>query len=556
MPAPAPPPPAPAPTQEDRIASFVQGVEHRVLQTTRCVAGALAGEMAGVALGSLLFTPIGVGLHQLAWMWGAMALMGAGGAAIGAWMQHKTTPAPSAAKDAALSAAGAIQALPHFAYPDIVAATPAEKAAVIDALDRLPLSDVTSVSTFTVYDGLNQANHMNIAGVTPPLGSQTRIILDRESINDSWFSRELVTHEVGHSHDYSGWFTSWHHPFVFGHAPFVSDYARTNHLEDFAETHTWYHLRPDELRAQFPEKYHLMDASEHRDGMQMLLDRPAIREAGKTVANTLGMVPYLRMGIDLAGAMLGPLRIARGCGLMEQGQSAAGKTNLASGLLLAIPGCAPLSLVPAFAGIAMQGMSPKAADKMATGMLTAACGPVGMIAMATGNELRRTGIDPHHTVPGGPQTQDTAPAALHAVLATVGGSAVGSLIGMLLGGPTAAGAGMSWGRWIGAATGAAAYTAIHMARQARHRAAPSPLDLTREDKKLLTGVIGGAAVAGIGGAIGGGYLGSAAGTALGAALGGPIGAALGGWTGQVAGLMLGSLALAPIGARVGHKLVA
>ena len=181
-----------------------------------------------------------------------------------------------------------LKAFPKFIYPTIQGATPAEKAFILQTLDHLPLKDVNTVKSLLVVPTIPHASGLAIeAQVTNVI----KLARDQISTHSDWF-REVVVHEVGHTKDFdSAWFGMLHHNSSqepWGQGPFVSEYAKTNHWEDYAEAHANYHLWPERLQQAAPGKFAEMAREERPGIIERLTDQPAFRETGKFIGDNLG----------------------------------------------------------------------------------------------------------------------------------------------------------------------------------------------------------------------------------------------------------------------------
>ncbi|MBT9584732.1 hypothetical protein IV102_15420 [bacterium] len=580
------PPPQELPppnTREVRIGRFVKSLTLESLEHLRYLSTIMAFNMVGTTVGMIAATPIGIHYAQgNAAIVGGVAIGGGvalGGAAAlaGYALEHKkgapnleTESKPTKLAEAALTMAAGFRALPKFVYPSVVGATAAQEKAVYDALDKLPLKDVTASSTMQVIPGLTDTG---ISGMSQPGLTHTRILLDADYVSDSR-AEGLVHHEQGHAVDYSGGYgllgsINWRGP--FGKAPFVSDYASGNRYEDWAESYEAYHRDPARFRADFPEKAHIIDQHEKLTPTERLVDQEPVRQAGRSVGHALGQVPYLRTTLETGLALLSPIQLHRGAKALEKGLITGdealklrGKMNLISGILLGLPGGAPLATVASAMNLGFQvsvGDDPgklEQANRTADRFMAVATGPVGMASVAISQELAKAGVDLSqldYTMNDYSKPVSTGN-MLKGLLCTVGGAVAGSLLGVAIGGTLsgAAGAGLSsfWGRIGGGVVGLGAYGAYRAMKKEDND--PAPYDLTRGDKIFLTKIVGGAVAGAAAGTVAGVTGGRAVGALVGNALFGPgaagLSASLGGW----AGALVGSYALGKAGAALGRKL--
>ncbi|MEW6283214.1 MAG: hypothetical protein AB1758_31685, partial [Candidatus Eremiobacterota bacterium] len=354
-------------TRAERLSHWARNLQSSTLANLRFGSAAFAGQMVGMVVGAAIFTPLALSMGNPYVLTGGTALVG-GAVAMGGYFVEKlrsgsesTRGAGSTVADAALGAGTALKAMPRFLYPSLMGATGADRQLIMEALDRLPMGSVTSTSSIQVIPGLENTGAL---GICHPLFSQNRILLDRAALG--WFpgfNHELVSHEVGHARDFArgyGPFGAHSLPGPFGSAPFVTEYAQTNRFEDFAETHAHYHMEREALARATPEKFQIMDQL-HRQGLtERFTEQPAVRDAGRSVGQALERVPYLREGLELAAALVGPLQVNRGAAALEEGlrrgdpdKKFQGKMTLATGALLMNPGWAPAGLAVTMAQVAL-----------------------------------------------------------------------------------------------------------------------------------------------------------------------------------------------------------
>jgi hypothetical protein len=568
-PAPGPaaaPPAAPrdsrAEGRPERIRTALRKVALNVVENQRALGTVLAGEIVGIALGyTLIGGPLATAAAGAAGAAAATLLdrlelgrrlrqaaeraaqeasaPGTGGAPSGAAaLSASALPRAGKAGSTALAAAlGAFRAAPNILYPSIVGATAAERAVILDALDRLPLRDVASVSRIAVHPTLEAST--GAAGVTQNLIWGHVIQVGRESLAEPGWNTHVVVHETGHSVDLSGSSLpvfSGHSGILglpgrgpWGKPPYVVDewdspqepYAATNHFEDFAQSYTWHRLRPQDLARVAPEKARALAEIDRPTLYDAAFERPGVRRFGREAAEALDRVPGLRTTLQVAAAILGPLTLRSGAvklrqGLLEDDRQARteGLFRTARGLAYTTRLLAPLGLLTLLGEglvgrLAASGViSASTAEKIAAGTLAAVAGPPGMIAYAACTEMLRTGK--------GVSSNDV-PRPLRETTAS-------GREGL-----------KQWYRTYEPASGVRGQDS-----------------LTRQDKVFMAAVGAGALLGGAAGTYAGWSLGAAAGGALGAALGGPLGAGigrvLGGWGGSLAGSYAGARA----GARAGR----
>ena len=563
--------------QAARISGFVQRTKEKGASQLRGIAGLMAGQMTGMVVGSLAFAPLAFHYGNLYIATGGAAVTGGALALLGNYLASREVDSSENSTLANLGAGvGALaNSLPKFVYPTLANATGAEKAIIYGALDTLPLSGVTSAPTIDVVTGLEKAG---ASGLATPLFSQSRIFLDRDqmALGAHW-AQEVTVHEIGHTYDFTkgvgpvGTRNFWGGG--FGKAPFVSDYAGTNRMEDYAEAYAHYHRSPDELLAKAPAKFEAIAQSQQPGLIDQALDRPSVRDAGRKVGTAFERAPYLRNLISLGTSLVSPFQIYRGATNIEQGLKSGddkakfdGKMQLASGAAL-LTGMAPLGLAigvgHAITGklLADGSITQAQADKVADTTLAVSTGPVGFAANAIEHELGKAGLlkDQGQVTMFAP-----APKKSERSWALGGGFAAGAIAGgvltpWLIGGGTASMvASVGAGSWLGGMAGAA--LGLGLNSLLKEEEAPRSFGLmaqqdteklTGEDKKLLAKLIAPTVVGGVGGAVLGGMAGNAVGQALGSAVAGAAGGVTGAAVGQYLGLLGGSVALAKGGSKLG-----
>lgn len=244
-----------------------------------------------------------------------------------------------AVKSAAMDTFHSYQAMPAFLYP-VISGTAAERAIILRTLDGLPLKDVSSIASIRMVDSIGTPSGMNgmFLGVTMPatgdmqlsrLGNSLRQIQGFAGPTGHWEPTGQInpqvlsgtlTHEMGHGHDFQGGILrallhgeeSAGGP--WGKGPYVSEYAKKNADEDFAETYFHYHANHEQLVAQpgphtnqdlktfAPEKWQAMKDSERLNIAERLVDQKPFRETGRMVGELSSALPVVRTGLVLAAA--------------------------------------------------------------------------------------------------------------------------------------------------------------------------------------------------------------------------------------------------------------
>ena len=440
------------------------------------------------------------------------------------------------------TAAKALKAIPKFVYPSIQGATPEEAKLIEETLDKLPLKTVTS--TNTIYVDPTLAEDMGAAGVARDLMYDHPIGLDRGHMGIDWMNLNegVIVHELGHTVDYQ----SNPIPQVgrstfgpFGEGPYVFDptidtpddlYAATNHWEDFAQTHKYYHLDPETMKTTNMEKYEAMKEFYEPTLTDKVMDRSGIRKLGKQISKAIDKVPYLRTALSVIGTILGPMEMNIGADKIENGIKEAdatkryqGKMAMAQGLAFSTKVLAPVGL-----GIALSKYivdkklekgkwTIKEAESFAGKALAAITGPLGMMYTAGVGELLKD--------TEGKKMDDFKYHDKEA---------------------------KGFKQQLGEALGMRQFTAEEV--DTKRKLPTEEAKLTKDDKIFMAKVGGGAVLGGVAGTVAGYAGGTAAGAALGGVVGGPIGALIGGLVGKVAGSMYLSYQGAKIGAKAGRLL--
>ncbi|MCE1248839.1 MAG: hypothetical protein LWY06_19545 [Firmicutes bacterium] len=437
------------------------------------------------------------------------------------------------------TAAKALRSIPKFLYPSIKNATPQEAKVIMDTLDSLPMKDVVSTSTITVNPNL--AKELHASGLARPLMFDNPLELDRGEFSNPAFGKEVLIHELGHARDFSevpipgvgkSFFKPWgKEPYVFD--PMIDvqgepPYAATNHFEDFAQSHQFYHTKPEQLKAVSAEKFADMEKL-HEPGLyDKLIDRSGVREAGKKLSEAIDQVPYLRQTLNVAGTVMGPVAMNVGANAYEDGLKEAdklkkyeGKMELAQGISLSAKVTAPYALGLSVAKMVINhklkkgNWSVEKADEFASKALAAAGGPVGMIYLAATSEMLKSGTK---EAPRDFAYTERKPETLkEKILRNV-----------------------------------ESYD-VHLA-DTKQPIKEEDTKLTTDDKIFIAKTGGGALALGIAGTMAGWTYGGAAGAAIGGLAGGPIGALVGGLIGSVAGTMTLSYQGAKLGAKIGKAL--
>ncbi|MCL5036649.1 MAG: hypothetical protein M1269_05960 [Chloroflexi bacterium] len=386
-----------------------------------------------------------------------------------------------------------MKAIPRFLYPSIENATGAEKELILKTLDEMPLRTVTSTYKIAVNPDL--ATKYNASGMARNSLFANMIELDKGSMAVDEFNKGVVIHELGHTKDFNEGLMQVTNPSLkgpWGKGPYVYDqwidaspnstYASTNHWEDFAQSHKFYHMHPEELKATNPEKYAAMQKLNEPNLYDKVMDHKPIRDAGKAISEAIDKVPYLRTGLEWLGAVTGPLTLRAGAVKYEKGviendekKKFDGKMDMAKGAVYTMRATAPagvaLSLTHWILGRRIKNgkMTAEKASRIANAVLAVATGPVGTTAYVAMQELSKPEpskgpYKPHKLKGEKLRTSDKAFIAKVGGGAVIGGAAgtfaglkggviAGAALGGLVGGPVGAGVGAVAGGVLGVLSG-------------------------------------------------------------------------------------------------------
>lgn len=280
--------------------------------------------------------------------------------------------------DVATTGAAVMEAFPKFIYPSILNATATEQAQIYSTLDKLPINHVAGVSTINVVANIpSDKPNWVVFGTAKDYGLTSRIHLSRETLTTPQGWEDTLIHEVGHTVDYghkacpctlcqSG---SAQGP--YGNGPYVTDYAKTNEREDYAETYQEYHQRPERLKEVSPEKYEDQVKNNRQSFMERLVDREEFRETGKFIGQMMGPNKPTRHVIDSTLAVSGGVQILRG---VEQWSASAWNGDglqHAQGILGTVSGALLMSGISPLAAVGVQAASTALGQSVKRGDLTA-----------------------------------------------------------------------------------------------------------------------------------------------------------------------------------------
>ncbi|MGC8815763.1 MAG: hypothetical protein ACP5O4_06180 [bacterium] len=172
-------------------------------------------------------------------------------------------------------------------YPTIKASS-GLKNEIIKTLDKLPLKTINKASIIEINDKINE--NYDSLGVTFNKVSYIPIYLHS---NPNPFSLDYVLiHELGHANDfynnvlfnYKSSILGLIPKFPFGFKEFITDYASTKALEDFAESFAFYYTNPQKLKEIAPIKYYILNFYNKTNIFDKILDNKYVRDILKNIS--------------------------------------------------------------------------------------------------------------------------------------------------------------------------------------------------------------------------------------------------------------------------------
>lgn len=366
-----------------------------------------------------------------------------------------------------LSAAGSVarsfNAFPDFVYPSIHGATPTEHAQIMSTLDSLPLKHVTDTKSIAMVPEIPNPHPNYVTnGNARSLVVSNQINLSRAELTTAEKLRGTLTHEIGHTTDFSsrpfGLFGERSSSHPYGQGPHVTDYAETNHFEDFAESYEEYHIRPENLKQKTPGKYEDMVDFNKQNFFERMVDRKEFRDTGKYLAEVIGPSRPARHVVQGAYHAASVLQLSHGVTQwIESGESknpmahVSGIINTAAGVLF-LSGMTPL------AGMAVHGAGQALSGAVERGALNggeveaAVSLPVRPLEAVLGRQTSK--IQSHH------RTAKVAAVAAGGAIGGTAGALIGPYAGVMAGHALAGGFGGAVGMVVGGLAGFVAGTEI------------------------------------------------------------------------------------------------
>lgn len=307
---------------------------------------------------------------------GPAALIGAvTGPVSKASMKAQATPVLGHALTLGGTVVRSFEAFPDFVGPSIFGATAAETTQIHNVLDSLPQQHTSQISNIRMVDTLHNPTPGRITlGRANDFAAFGEIRLAREHLQTPDRLANTLTHEVGHTTDYSeqpfGFLNkhSAHGP--YGEGPHITEYAKTNHREDLAESYEEFHRRPDNLREVAPDKYKDLEELNTDSFLESLVDRKEFRETGRYIAEKIGPNRLTRNTIE--AAKYGASFAQMGNGILQWAGSAATGDSMAhaTGILNTAAGTVFASGMAPMLGIGIQGANQALQRFVKRGQLT------------------------------------------------------------------------------------------------------------------------------------------------------------------------------------------
>ena len=269
-----------------------------------------------------------------------------------------------------------VDAFPNFVYPTIYGAQGTEKTQILQTLDQLPLHQVADVRSIRMVPQLESHRPGWIVhGRANDLDVTNRIRLSRNSLSNPEKFQEVLIHEVGHTVDYETQkFRLWGERSTrepFGEGPHISEYAKTNHREDFAESYEEFHMNPENLKDKAPDKYKAIEELDKPSLMEKLIDRKEFRETGKYMSEAFGkseLSRHITSGALMASSVL---QGVHGVSQWVRSASTGDSLGHASGVLNTATGIAFASGLNPLLGMGLQGANQALHGAVRKGRLSA-----------------------------------------------------------------------------------------------------------------------------------------------------------------------------------------
>ncbi|MCA9778333.1 MAG: hypothetical protein KC800_16515, partial [Candidatus Eremiobacteraeota bacterium] len=157
----------------------------------------------------------------------------------------------------------------------------------------------------------------------------------------------------------------------FGEGPHISEYAKTNHREDFAESYEEFHMNPENLKDKAPEKYKAIEELDKPGLVEKLIDRKEFRETGKYMSEVFGkseLSRHITSGALMASSVL---QGVHGVSQWVRSASTGDSLGHASGVLNTATGIAFASGLNPLIGMGLQGANQALQGAVRKGRLSA-----------------------------------------------------------------------------------------------------------------------------------------------------------------------------------------
>jgi hypothetical protein len=322
----------------------------------------------------------------------------------------------------------------------------------MDTLDSLPLNHVADTKSIRMVPEIPNPHPNYVTnGNARSLVVSNQINLSRAQLTTADKLRGTLTHEIGHTTDFStrpfGILPnkSTRHP--YGEGPHITDYAKTNHFEDFAETYEEYHIRPENLKEKAPEKFADMEEFNKQSFLQRMVDRKDFRDTGKYISETIGPNRATRHAVQAGYHIASVLQLAHGLTQWSNSKESGDSMAHVSGILNTAAGTLFLSGMTPLAGMAVQGAHHALSGAVTRHTLN---GPeVEAVVSTPVKPLERLFGRETHKIESQHRVAKVAAVAVGGAVGGTAGALIGPYVGVLAGHALAGGMGGAVGMVVG-----------------------------------------------------------------------------------------------------------
>ncbi len=252
-----------------------------------------------------------------------------------------------------------MDAFPGFVYPSIHNATGSEHANIMRTLDKLPLHHVSDIGAISMLEEIPSSREgWTTLGRAYNYGVTNEIQLSRSGLTTPERMDSTLIHEIGHTTDYT------HHGCLccsnassrgpWGQGPHITEYAKTNEREDFADSYRAYYQRPEDLKEANPEKFAEMERINKPGFFERLVDRKEFRETGKLLGDLAGPNKVARLSVEGGRTLIGGVQMVNGLSNWVNSSTTGDPMQHASGIMNTVSGALMLSGAVPLAGVGVQ----------------------------------------------------------------------------------------------------------------------------------------------------------------------------------------------------------